>query len=207
MKNENLTFGRVDQKRKTRDKILKIAEELLNTVGVFSLEDVAEKAQISRATIYRYYSNIEILCAEVVITINTTSTDNLIKEVENMNMKEALLYIQNYFNDLANNNEAAFRKYLSIVVDETLKTNNTTHHRGARRLIINSAILEKHKNELSAQNLKNLKYISTVLAGIEPLIANKDVNHISNEESKEILNWALQMILKGIEADEKANKI
>jgi AcrR family transcriptional regulator len=207
MKNENLTFGRVDQKRKTRDKILKIAEELLNTVGAFSLEDVAEKAQISRATIYRYYSNIEILCAEVVITINTKSTDELIKEVENMNKKEALLYIQNYFNDLANNNEAAFRKYLSIVVDETLKNNNTTHHRGARRLIINSAILEKHKNELSAQNLKNLKYICTVLAGIEPLIANKDVNHISNEESKEILNWALQMILKGIEADEKVNKI
>ena len=52
-----------------------------------------------------------------------------------------------------------------------------------------------------------LTQVVTVLSGVEALIVNKDVNGIENEESNELLGWAVRMILKGMQhkkADEQA---
>ncbi len=199
MKNEKLNTGRVKQKLQTRDRILKTAQKLLETNVQFSLEDVAKAMNISRATIYRYYSNVGILCAEATLTLRVKHQDDFIEEVKHLDLPQSLLYVQTYFNTLADVHETAFRKYLSVILDESVKDGQSGQLRGARRPTALEAVMRPYEKQIGPENYENLKQIVTVLCGIEPMIANKDVNGLSNEASGKLLRWALEMILKGLE--------
>jgi AcrR family transcriptional regulator len=201
MESKKFTTGRVKQKLETRDKILETVQKLLETKGLFSLEDIAKEMNISRATIYRYYSNVDMLYAEAALAFRVKQQHEFLEDVKEMPLAESLLYVQNYFNRHAQIHETAFRKYLSVVLNESVKKDDSAQLRGARRPAVLEAVMTPHRPRISPENYGKLKQIITVLSGIEPLIANKDVNGLTNEESNELLQWALEMILKGMKLD------
>jgi AcrR family transcriptional regulator len=203
MKSKLLTTGRVKQKQGTRDKILATAQQLLQTQAAFSLEDVARAMPTSRATIYRYFSTVDILCAEAALSLQVKQSADLLAEVQHLPLPEALLYVQDYFNQLALRHETAFRKYLSVVLAESVKSKGMGQLRGARRPAALEAVLRAHAPHLAPEQRERLRQIITVLSGIEPMIANKDVNGLSNEASNELLEWALRMIFKGMEVESR----
>ncbi|MDU8886816.1 TetR/AcrR family transcriptional regulator [Yeosuana sp. MJ-SS3] len=197
MKKEYIKSGRINQKLETRDKILTSAQFFINKGLEFTLEDVAKKSGISRATIYRYYSKIEILANEAGLDINTKSPENIIENLKEKNIEEIILGIQNYFNTLAIDHESAFRKYLSTV----LASNSSEIKRGARRKKTLQLAFENISiNKREREKLVNLL---TILMGIEPLIVTKDVSGLTNNQSMEIMNWGVQLILKGYFESEK----
>ncbi|MDE3741275.1 TetR/AcrR family transcriptional regulator [Maribacter polysaccharolyticus] len=191
MNKDYIQTGRVNQKLETRELILVSAQELLKKGRDFSLEDVAKKAGISRATIYRYYSNKEILAAEAGLDITTLSPDGVIKSLEGKGIEGMILGIQDYFNTLAIDNEKAFRKYLSLVIT----SDSPELKRGARRKKTLELALDHP--EFTAKEKKDLANLLTLLMGIEPLIVSKDVVGLNNEGSKALLKWGIQLILKG----------
>jgi AcrR family transcriptional regulator len=201
MENANLTSGRIRQKLETRNKILETAQMLLEKKAIVSLEEVAREMNISRATIYRYYSNVDMLCAEATLTLQVKHHDNFIEEVRDLSLPDSLVYVQQYFNMLAQVHETAFRKYLSVVLDESVKKSSEVTLRGARRPAALEVVMRPYAQQIGAENYDKLKQIVTTLCGIEPMIANKDVNGLSNEESNALLEWALKMILKGLQLD------
>lgn len=203
MKEKTLTAGRVQQKRATRTKILETAQQLLQTQASFSLEDVAQALGISRATIYRYYSNVDLLCAEAALSFQVKQPADFVAAVRQMSLPEALAYVQAYYNELAQRHETAYRKYLSVALLESVKQGSGASLRGARRPAALEAVMRPHATQIGPANYDRLRQIITVLSGIEPMIANKDVNGLSNEASDELLRWALEMILKGIEAEKE----
>ena len=196
MKNEYLKKGRVKQKQETREKILSTTQELMNYGEKFTLEDVAEKAGISRATIYRYYSNIDILSAEAGIDINAKSPKTIYENLQYLEIKDKLLGVQEYYNNLALDNENAFRNFLSIV----LTSDSQQNKRGARRIKTLKMVLDGAN--LTNKETRNLQNLFTVLMGIEPLIVTKDVCGLNNDESKELLKWGMELLLKGISIDQ-----
>lgn len=193
-----LTTGRVRQKQETRTRILETAQRLLQTHTTFSLEDVAREMAISRATIYRYYSSVDLLCAEAFLSFQVKQPADFLADVQGMALPDALLYVQQYFNHLAQRHESAYRKYMSVVLAESVKPDNGRQLRGGRRPAALEAVLQLHAPALTPEQHARLRQITTVLCGIEPLIANRDVNGLSCDESQELLHWALCMILKGI---------
>ena len=195
MKDEYFKKGRVRQKQETREKILSSTQELMNSGEKFTLEDVAEKAGVSRATIYRYYSNIDILSAEAGIDINTKSPKTIYENLQGLEIKDKLLGVQEYHNNHALDNENAFRNYLSIVLTSDAKYNK----RGARRSKTLKMVLEEAN--LTKSEITNLQNLFTVLMGIEPLIVTKDVCGLNNEQSKKLLKWGMELLLKGISID------
>lgn len=198
MENEYLKKGRIRQKQETRERILFSAQELMSNGNKFTLEDVAKKAGISRATIYRYYSNIDVLCAEAGIDLNTKSPESLYRSLQGMEIKEKLLGLQEYYNNLALDYERAFRNYLSIVLASDLQQSK----RGARRNRTLKMVLDE--TALSKKEIHNLQHLLTVLMGIEPLIVTKDVCGLNNDQSKKLLKWGMELVLKGISIDKKA---
>ncbi len=192
MKDEYLKKGRVKQKQETREKILSCTQELMNYGKKFTLEEVAKKAGVSRATIYRYYSNIEILSAEAGIDIKTKSPKTIYEGLQGLEIKDKILAVQEYYNDLAIDNENAFRNYLSIV----LTSDSQLHKRGARRTKTLKMVLDE--TNLTKKERENLQNLLTVLMGIESLIVTKDVCGLNNEQSKKLLKWGMEVLLKGI---------
>ncbi|ACT93152.1 TetR/AcrR family transcriptional regulator [Dyadobacter fermentans] len=207
MNDKNIKSGRVNQKLKTQKKILETAREMLVSNKDFSLDDVAAQMQISRATIYRYYANIDILCLDVAISMTNKDPEDFTEYVRGMTLSQSLLYVQDYFNNLVQEHENQFRKYLSLVLDKSVKGESAIAHRGGRRPRTLEIVMKPFQTELDDQTYINLKNVVTLLCGIEPLISNKDVSGLNNEQSNELLKWALEMILRGVEADmaEKTN--
>lgn len=196
----SLKSGRQSQKRKTRQNILASAQKLLSMGQPFTLEDVAKHSKTSRATVYRYFSNIDILCSEAGIDFHTKTPEELIEDSKHLSLLEQILYVQNYFNELSFNNEAAFRKYLSVYLKEDF-TNKIGTVRGARRTATLELVLESYKKKLGESTYKKLIANATVLMGIEPVIITKDVVGLDNSSAKKSLAWGFEMLLKGIDTE------
>lgn len=194
MSKKYIHSGRIEQKINTRNKILTGAQNLLAKGSDFSLEDVAKEIDISRATIYRYFSNIDILAAEAGLDLNTKSSEDLYEEVKDLELSEAIMAIQKYYNELTSDNEAGFRKFLcaTLMVPENQKT------RGARRKTSLSFLFDNKEVQFSEKDKKNLINIATVLMGVEALITAKDVCGLTNGESQELLKWGLSHIIKSV---------
>ncbi len=197
MDNFVLNSGRKAQKQKTRLKILNTTQELLKQGVNFNLEDVAKASNISRATIYRYFSNIDLLCSEASLDLLTNSTENTFLETQHLPIIDRILYIQDYFNELALNNEAAFRKYLSIYLkeDDSYKTQIS---RNSRRLAALKLALIPYRNQIEKDVYNKLLSVSTALMGIEPIITSKDLCNLNDRETKASLTWGLRIILNSI---------
>ena len=194
---EYIKSGRVNQKLETRNKILKSAQYFIKKGVEFTLEDVAKKTNISRATIYRYYSKTEILANEAVLDIVTKSPEDIFEGIKGKKLEKQILEIQYYFNKLAIDNESSFRKYLSTV----LYSNSSKIKRGARR----KKTLELAFKDSSIQDKEKLINLFTILMGIEPLIVAKDVSGLTNEKAIDVMKWGIELILKGYSVTEENN--
>lgn len=196
MKKISLKSGRVNQKLQTRALILEAANTLMKGKKNISLELVAAKANVSRATIYRYFPKVELLITEASLDIYYESPDKLIEKTEDMSLHARIAFIQQYYNKLAIDHELAFRRYLSAVLKESITSKRKV--RGARRYEAMKKVLQPYEKEFSKQNLENLSCIAVILMGIDPVIVAKDVCGLSSKQSDEVLRWGLDMILKGV---------
>ena len=195
MNKDYIQTGRTNQKLETRDKILKSAQYFLKKGKTFNLEDVAKKSKVSRATVYRYYSNVEILTTEASLDINTLDSAAILEKYQDKGLQERILGVQDYFNTLSLDNEPLFRRYLSaVIVPSTPKS-----VRGARR--IKALHLALEQENLPTQEKKDLANLLTLFMGIEPLIVTKDVANLNDKESRRILKWGLELILKAYLTD------
>ncbi|PQB03801.1 TetR/AcrR family transcriptional regulator [Aureitalea marina] len=195
MNKDYINAGRRNQKQKTRQRILSGAQDLLNSKGSFTLEDVAECSGMSRATVYRYFSSAEALSLEAALDLTTNSPEEVLESVKANHNSGVTLEIQQYFHDLAITNESVFRKYLSVVITQPPEG----RVRGARRHQTLELALTKLNLGISAEERAKLIVVATVLMGIEPIIVTKDVCGLNDQDSLEALSWGLEMILKGIQ--------
>lgn len=197
MKDNYLNTGRTNQKTETRSKILISAQYFLNNGLEFNLEDIAKRTGISRATVYRYFSNVDILAAEAGLDVNTKSPETIYKNLEGTDLEDRVLEIQNYYNTLTIDHEKLFRKYLGTILGATA----STQKRGARRKKTLRLVLEK--TNFTPEEKENLSNLLTILMGIEPLIVTKDVCGLDNQKSIELMKWGIQLIFKGLMDPEK----
>ncbi|NNE55617.1 MAG: TetR/AcrR family transcriptional regulator, partial [Flavobacteriales bacterium] len=102
-----LDKGRVSQKLQTRQQILNAVKSLMKTKRKISLEDVAQKAKISRATIYRYFSNVELLVTEASLDIHHIAPIELAESTRGKDLVDSIKQIQSYYNNLAHQHENA----------------------------------------------------------------------------------------------------
>ncbi len=191
MKDDYISSGRTRQKLETRNRILKHAQDLMARGTVFNLEEVAHEAGMSRATVYRYFSSIDLLIAEAGLYIKTRSPEEILKGLSGKNTRERILGIQKYYNKLSLDNEEAFRKYVGIVLTQKSKK----FKRGARRVKTLEMALSDNNSVLNEQELTLLINAATVLMGIEAMIVTRDVCGLSKQESTQTLRWALEKIV------------
>ncbi|MBT8235489.1 MAG: TetR/AcrR family transcriptional regulator [Bacteroidia bacterium] len=194
MNSNYIESGRTKQKQKTRNAILASAKRFLTSGQDFTLEDIAESASISRATVYRYFSNVDILALEAGLDIHTKSPEMIYDPLRKLSTDKALKDIQSYYNHLAIDNEAAFRRYLSLVISPSSKGVK----RGARRNQTLRLAMEEGDLNLTQHQKEKLIVVLTTLMGIEAMIVTKDVCQLNNKESIDILKWGLEMVLNGL---------
>ncbi|AYN66882.1 TetR/AcrR family transcriptional regulator [Euzebyella marina] len=193
MSNEHLNSGRKAQKLQTRKKILKAANNLVKNNQALNMDAVAHEAGISRATIYRYYSNTEDIATELILQLNVPDAEKLNSGLKGTNLTDAMKSIQNAYLDFIFKNENPSKKFLGAV----LSSSDTKLERGQNRITSISKFLNSDDIKMSGEEKKKLSVIATLLMGIEAVLVTKDVCGLDNKESRETLNWAMERILEG----------
>ncbi len=195
----SLEKGRVKQKLQTRTEILKVAKQLMKRTKRVTLEDVAQRASISRATIYRYFPNIELLFKEASLDIAHPSPEEVLASVEKSGLTTRVLNIQKHYNQLAQAHEIEFRRYLSQATIESISSRKKV--RGARRVQTLKLAVEPFKTNFKKTDYDRFINSASVLMGIDALVVCKDVCGLTNEQAEDTLSWALRNLMKSLEIE------
>ncbi|WP_375323535.1 TetR/AcrR family transcriptional regulator [Flagellimonas sp. GZD32] len=193
MKDEHIQTGRKKQKQNTRDNILSSTKTLLEKNEVLTMEKIAQHAGISRATIYRYYSNTDSISTDLALQLNVPDTEAIIEQHKTGSPSGGLLQIQKAFLEFSIENEQASRKFLAAV----LSTTHAKMSRGQNRINALKAYFKSQNIPLTSAEQEKLIHIAVLLMGIESIITAKDVCGLENESTIDTMTWGLQMILKG----------
>lgn len=193
MKEKHITSGRKKQKQNTRDKILEASRKLLEKKVALTMENVAESAGISRATIYRYYTNIDSISMDLILQLDVPKPDSFFGNDKETSENDTLLNIQKAYLDFSLRNEQTSRKFLAAV----LASSNPQMRRGKNRINTLRECFKSNNVDLNEEEKEKLIHLSVLLMGIESIITAKDVCELDNETTFETLSWGLQMILKG----------
>lgn len=230
MANSRKTFssGRVQQKLRTRKAILEAAGRLLAATDLVpSLEAIAAEAMVSRATLYRYFPNLDVLLAEVPLDAGVWSVEQLFADLpesaaSDMNTAcklaaDRLERVQRHLHQLSRDHEVKFRVFLRGTMDRVLdhlgagsaghssppghptagSAGKRPRLRQSRRLELISEALAPVRDRFDDDHFEQLVRAASLLVGIEPFIALTDVCELNPADSDDVGAWAVRTLLAG----------
>jgi AcrR family transcriptional regulator len=185
------TKERVAQKQRTRHALLVAARELLAAGGKPTVPEVADHANISRATAYRYFSTPEVLAQEAILDAVALEFERLAallptradpaQSAEDMVAAVVRMVLAN---------EALFRTFLSLA-----NTGNGLPTRGGRRVRWLSVALEPLADRLPQEAFERLVHALSLLAGIETVIVLKDVCGLNPDAMENTVRWMARALV------------
>jgi len=192
--------GRWRQRRRTRKALLDAARALLERGENPSIAAVAETAEVSRATAYRYFPSERALALELQLELTLPSMDAILGARGDPQHRAA--HVQRVFHDHAVRNEAAFRHFLSAVHELRLAGRaQDLPRRGGRRVEALEDVLAPLGKQLGAHTLENLRCGLAMLVGVEALLVLQDVCGLDPERAGEVGEWAVRTLIRGALAD------
>jgi len=189
--------GRVRQKRRTRRALLDAARRLLGRGEGLAVARVAEEADVSRATAYRYFPSEQALVMELQLDSELPGIQAILAGARG-GPAERAAHVQRVFHEHASSNEVTFRHFLRSVHELRLQGRDDDElPRGGRRLEVLEDLLAPLRSRLGKRPLENLRFALAVLIGIEALLVMKDVCGLDTERSGEVGEWAVHTLIQG----------
>ena len=203
-----VSFGRRQQKQRTRDALKVAAGELVSAGDIPTVAEVAEKAAVSRATAYRYFPNQDALIAEVLLDQAIGDGLERIDEAASADAKaeDRLAAVVTADHDLVSRHEATFRTAIrSMMVRDSLE-DASVPRRPANRLRYLTEAVRPVARRLGKDRTKRLVAALAMLVGIESVIVAKDICGLDDEEAVLLKRWAADALLSSAlaEADTEA---
>ena len=197
MSRMNLKNGRSNQKLRTRRALLDAANQLVSEGHRPTLAGVAQKALVSRATAYRYFPNLDALLLEVLLDRKVTTPEQILANADGEDTAERAALVHDFFHQLVTENEQQFRLFLKASMEQWLDFNKDTDTplRSARRIPMLNLALEPHRRELDNETYERLLYALSAMISLEPFIALTDVCQVEPERGKEIMRWAIKLLV------------
>lgn len=192
---------RANQKERTRQALVEAATELVRSGREPTLAEVAERARVSRATVYRYFATPEALLIEVAqVNPAAEPVERWLEALDVDDPGERLRGLLNTFNKVALAEQVTLRTALRAYLDTTLEN----HRRGepsaavreGRRTRWLDEILAPVRQQLTPAKWRRLRGALSLTLGIEAIVVQKDVCQASNAEALATLDWAAQALLR-----------
>jgi len=182
---------------RTRGLMMETAIRLMQNGDTPSVSDVADAAEVSRATAYRYFPSQAELIQDVVEEalgpiIRWESTELNIDDRLSEFFESSLPRIFKF--------ESTFRAALQHSLNRQSKRDKTAKvedefKRGHRIDLLRKAI-DPLQNELSPRQMTNLVKALSLLFGIESIIVLKDIGHLNSKETQSTIQWAAKAMVQ-----------
>jgi AcrR family transcriptional regulator len=189
------------QKKRTRAALLAAASDLLAAGHHPSVQDVADAAQVSRATAYRYFPTREDLLLEVPLDRDAPSPDELFSGGGPTDAEDRVALVQNALFDLARDHESEFRMFLRSSMTRALRaSDDDVVVRGARRIDLIDAALEAMPVGVTPAERDRLRNALSLVVGIESLVVMRDVLGLSYAGARDAGEWAARSLVRAATA-------
>jgi len=185
---------RTNQKLRTREALLHAARDILLEGTSVTVIAAAERAGVSKATAYRYFSDPAILASEAGLDLSVLPYEEVVAGVEGIRGK--LLAISVYYLDLAIDHEAEFRNFVGLSL-LAWRPNDTSSvvRRGGRRIAMYEAALADLEGDLSVDRKTALVKALAMATGAEAMIALYDVARADREEARAVVSDVADAII------------
>jgi AcrR family transcriptional regulator len=188
------TKERVAQKQRTRTALLAAARDLLAQGRQPTVPEAADRAGISRATAYRYFSTPDVLAQEAVLDAVAAEFENLSSSVsvsgDPIERAESLV---SAVLAMVLHNEALFRTFLSLASGGGAKAGSS---RGGRRVRWIAVALEPLAGQMPEDAFQRLVHALSLLMGIETIIVLKDVCGLDPEAIDRTARWMARALVQ-----------
>lgn len=188
------TDGRANQKRRTRQALIDAALSLRDEGRNPTFAEVAERALVSRATAYRYFSSVEALLSE-------TATERGLLPLERIwragdNPAEGIARAAREMMKLLLDDEVGLhvmeRSFMAVWLENDPSARPP---RPGRRMKYIEPIVESLKGELAPSARRRLAHALSMVMGSEAALAVRDIGGASVDEAITAAAWAAQALV------------
>lgn len=198
-------MSRDNQKRRTRRAIVTAAADLLRAGRQPTVAEVADAAEVSRATAYSYFPSQQVLLEEAGLELaEKARVDEALEaawaECGDDVVRRWEAFCPIYY-DLYGRNEAVYRSMLRTQQERWLDANahdraDTVVVRQARRVPIIDRLLSPLRPKVAGTAYRQLAEGLAVVAGIEPLVVLKDICGATVDQAIETVTWAGRVMIE-----------
>ncbi len=198
-------MSRDNQKRRTRRAIVGAASDLLRAGRQPTVAEVADAAEVSRATAYSYFPSQQALLEEAGLELAEKARIEEALEAAWVECGDDVVrrweaFCPIYY-DLFGRNEAVYRSMLRTQQDRWLEANakgqaGSVVVRQARRVPVIDNLLAPLRAELAEAAYRQLADSLAVVAGIEPLVVLEDICGASFDHAVQRVTWAGRVMIQ-----------
>ena len=193
----DLSSGRANQKQRTRRALLDAAQYLLVGGEAPTIDEIAETALVSRATVYRYFPSVDALVAEALLEQPLKQPEELLNDIEDP--LERVAQVVEHINDILFSNEVinhiTVRSFATQWLDADPKDRPI---RPGRRLPLINAALEPLGDKVDPDELQLLRDALALIVGIEAVVSLRDVCGLDVASARRTALWAANQLTKAL---------
>jgi AcrR family transcriptional regulator len=190
--------GERGPRARTRRLMLETATKLMQAGAIPSVSEVAEAAEVSRATAYRYFPSQAALVEAVVdealgpILAWQSASADPVERVADL-FRASLPRIDEF--------EATFKAALKLSLDEWAQRRagappaEPQFRRGHRIVLLREALLPL-RADLPAAEIDRLAQALSLIFGVEALVVLKDMWGLDREQAEAVATWAAVALVR-----------
>lgn len=187
---------RTKQKQRTRRALVDAAKTLAANGRSLTIADVAETAQVSVATAYRYFSNAN----DLVLEAATPRVPEIMADLPD-EPADRIDEVVRRLAEIQFGDEALWRAILRADLERwaheaALDPEARVPTRGSNRLEIIEEALAPLAEGLSPGLHRRLIMATMLVCGMEALVAARDACGLEPDEATEVMRWAARALLQ-----------
>jgi AcrR family transcriptional regulator len=200
-KGSNATSGRSNQKARTRQALVAATAELIREGKAPSIPDAAERALMSPATAYRYFSSAQSLWEEASLEIIEDWDTGQIDQVGDDPRARLDAVVQGVGWHMLDD-ELPYRNLVRASLERWYEQSGLPAHermpvRQGRRMVYNTKVVEPLRDELPDVAIDQLINALALVWGTEAVLVLRDVCRLDTEQAKHTMLRAARWMLDG----------
>ena len=194
----HLAGGRINQKLRTRRDLLATASRLVAEGKQPTVTEVADAAEVSRRTAYRYFPTQQKLLVEAALDGLRPAMEAALaaapEGLTEVDLAKRLDTLVRSMQQLTVENEQLLRTMIHLTVLE--QTEAGTRRRGSRRVDWIELAVGSLKPRLDKAAYARLVSALALITGIEALLVLRDIRGLSGPQSISLSQWMARAVLR-----------
>ena len=189
-------MARDNQKRRTRRALVETAGRLIAAGERPSVTEVAEAAEVSARTAYRYFPSVEQLTVEATLEATRQNMELSIEAgLPDEPVVERVDRLVDALQQMTLENETLLRQMIKFTIDRD-PIEPGVPPRPARRLEYVERAVAPLQARLAPEDLDRLTFALAVVMGIESTLVLRDICGLESDEILAVQHWAARSLVR-----------